>query len=357
MLDRRRLILRIGLVLSWAASTVYPDQIVIDKMNYPGAKIRSLKEGRIEFLTADGNLESVWISDVDMMIVDRGGAFTDFNQAERYLANGEPQNALVRYHRALRISEAFWADVVATRLLMAADRAGRIDEAALNFVRVVRGPACGPATAARLIPRAIPEERTATTVRALEHLEGAVAQTSAPAQRYMLELFRFEILRKTGDDQRRESAERLARAVIPESCRCPRVFGVQFGVLEVALSNAGEPEILAGLDRTIRDCPAARLPDFLLLKGRTLLRTASTRDEIIRASWPFLRVIIHMPDDPRAAEGLYGAALALDRIGRREKAIELLEECLGREDASGEVRQEAGAALRRLAPAGTRADS
>ena len=89
------------------------------------------------------------------------------------------------------------------------------------------------------------------------------------------------------------------------------------------------------------------------MKGETLLRTATSRAEIIRAAWAFMRVAIHMPSDPRAAEGLLGAAAAVERIGRKDKAIALLEECLQRKTGlTDQTRREAEAAIIRLRSGG-----
>ena len=61
-----------------------------------------------------------------------------------------------------------------------------------------------------------------------------------------------------------------------------------------------------------------------------------------------MRVAIHFPDDAGAADGLYGAARAVERIGRVDKAIELLEECLGHPRLTPQTRRSAETALMRL---------
>ena len=78
------------------------DQVVAGGVNYPGAAIVTLEGGRLQFRTAAGKLQAVWVSDVDLLIVDRGGLFADVNQAERHLAGGEPAKAIERYRRALK---------------------------------------------------------------------------------------------------------------------------------------------------------------------------------------------------------------------------------------------------------------
>ncbi len=329
------------------------DQVNVEGAQHTGAKIVGYQGGRLQFRAADGTLHTAWISDVELLVVERGGAFVDFNQAERYLARGEADKAVVRYRRTLRLTEDFWADLVESRLLLACDRAQDIGRATLNFIRVVRGQWSGPAAAVRLMPQAIPIRRDAAVVRAVEQLDSAIGVAPNDEQRAPLELFRYEILRRAGDQRSAEAEQAIAVMVIPELLGCERVYTIQLVALKGALSDDVRPEELESLDRAIRDCPKATLPGFLLLKGETLLRTATTREEIIRAAWPFMRVAIHMPSDPRAAEGLVGAAAAVERMGRRDKAIALLEECLQRKRGlTKETRQKAEAALSRLRSGG-----
>jgi hypothetical protein len=110
---------------------------------------------------------------------------------------------------------------------------------------------------------------------------------------------------------------------------------------------------LVALDGFIRHCPEEMLPQALLLKGRALLETAQTRDELVRASWPFLRVAIHMTENPLAAEGLLGAAEVMEALDRPDKAVELLEECLAHQAATQATKDCARKALERIRPGAT----
>ena len=143
---------------------------------------------------------------------------------------------------------------------------------------------------------------------------------------------------------------------IPPSARSQRVYAIQLRAFQEVLADDVEPAELSSLDIAIGDCPDEILPSFLLLKGRTLLRTAATRDQVIRASWPFLRVAIHFRNDSRAAEGLYDAALALERLGRPDKAGELLQECLEHKWLTPRTRSLAETARARLLAARTSPD-
>ncbi|UCE58945.1 MAG: hypothetical protein JSU63_16065 [Phycisphaerales bacterium] len=324
------------------------DQIVSGSINFPGATITKLEGGRLRFRDADDRAHEIWISDIDLIIVDKGGLFDDFNEAEHFLAGGEPDRAILRYKRTLRLSESFWSDLITVRLLVACDKAGRLDQATLNFVRVVRGKWAGPSAAVRLIPQNLPSRRTPKAMRAVEHLEGAIRTGPQGAQRIPLELFRFEILSHTGDGRAASAARDVATMEISPLLGCERAFGIQLAALEHIENDPLREAELASLNRAIRDCPEALLPSFLLLKGRALLRASSAKDDMVRATWPFMRVVAHMPDDPRAAEGLYEAALALERLGRNDKAVDLIEECLEHGQVRIDTRAKAEAALERL---------
>jgi len=323
------------------------DQVSVAGENFPGAEIADLRHGKLIFRAADHTNHEAWISDVDLIVVDRAGVFDDFNRAERFLAEGDPEAAIVRYRRTLRLSEAFWSDLIAVRLLKACDRAGRLDQATMSFVRAVRSKRVGSA-AVRLLPRSIPDRPTPAAMRAVQNLEGALETAVSNEQRLPLELFRFVILARTGDARVESAAHTVASLEIPAAQHCPDVCSVLIEAFEILGNSELDPEDLAGLDRAIRGFPEALLPRLLLIKGQALLAAASTRDEIIRATWPLMRIVAHVPDDALAAAALYETALALERIGRAEKGVDLLKECLAHAHVQAETAQSARAALERL---------
>ncbi len=329
------------------------DQVVAGKTNHPHATITGFQQGRLQFTGADGASHDLWISDVDMIIVDRGGIFNDFNQAERFLAGGEPQRAIIRYRRTLKLSDKFWSDLITARLLVACDRAARIDQATLSFILVVRGRRSGPPAAARLIPQNIPDKRTPKAIRAVEHLDAAIAKGPTQDQRIPLAMLRYKILSHTGDGRASDAGEAVAAMHIPSGQHCVRMYAIQYAALGKRARDDFGPADRASLERAIRNCPKTLLAGFLLLKGETLSRAAVTRDDMIRATWPFMRVVAHMPDDPRAADGLYQTAAVLERMERREKAIDLLTECLAHQHVRAETRRRAEALRKRLRSAGS----
>ena len=161
-------------------------------------------------------------------------------------------------------------------------------------------------------------------------------------------MFRYDLLQRVRDKREPVEATRVASLTIDESISTDRVYEIVLVALKSALPRDASQRGLAGLDGAIRYCPDVALPDFLLLKGETLLSRASTREDLIRASWPFVRVVAHMPDDPRAVDGLLGAAAALERLGLFGKAADLLTECLGHPKTDVARRRQAQETLARV---------
>ncbi len=336
----------IGPLLLAAAAPA--DQVIVRGTNWPGAKVVTLEQGRLQFRTAEGFLQEPWLDDVDFLNVDRGQTFADFNEAERYLSKGDAANAAIRYRRALRGSEDFWKDLIEVRLLQACASTGQWDQVAQGLTRVARGRRSGPALAARLIPTGLPEQRDSKTVEALDALDTAIPKETSVEPRVVLEFFRYELLRRTGDRRAADHVRSVAVRTVPSAIRCDRLFAIQLPALRGLFSDGSDLQKLQALDAFIQAAPAAMLPPALILKGEALLATAQSREELIRASWPFLRVVIHMPGDPAAPEALWGAARVLERMGLTDRAVEMLRECIAHPAIGVEIRKEAEVSLTRF---------
>ena len=341
-------------LLSLVPGVVRADQLVVGDTEIRDAKIIELKAGQLRFRTADGKTRSAELDAVRMIVVDRSGLFVDFNQAERFFAAGEPARAVSRYRRSLPLATDFWGDLIAARLVQAYDAADQLDEAVQMLIRVLRSERSGPAAAARLVPQRIPGNRDARAMRSLERIDAALSKGPGEAQRVFLSLLRYEILRRLADD-RAVSAARVAAPVrLPEGMRTERMYGIQLEAMQTAmLADASVPPsvrgaVMAALEQAVLDAPRGSLPGLLLLKGRVLLAGAASRDEWMRATWPLLRIVIHFADDPAAADGLLLAAVAVEHIGRADKAADMLEECIHHPRVSDETRRAADAALRSL---------
>ncbi len=327
---------------------VMADSLVIDGKNHIAVRVTGLADGYLVFRTANGTPKTARLDTLDLITVDRGAAFADFNQAERFVASGEPARAVSRYRRMVHMSKSFWSDLLNARLARATDLAGQIDRATEYFIRVAQGNFSGPATAVHLMPRSIPDRRDGKTARAIGQLLSVSSQLPNGPVRSLLTIYRYELLQRVSDRRAAQAASQVAVLTVDESIGTDRIYAIVLSALCLTLSHEVKPNYLESLNRAIRYAPEARLPDFLLLKGDVLLSEAQTREDYIRASWAYLRVVTHMPDDARAAIGLVGAAAALERMESFTKATALLEECLARADATGTTRERAVAALSRV---------
>lgn len=328
------------------------DHIVVGKTAYPNARLQTLAGGKLQFKTAEGRQVTAWVGDVSLIIMDKEGAFADFNQAERFMNDNQPGEAIGRYRRAQKMREDFWSDLIAARQLVAADRAGQLGEAVQCFIRVIRSDLIGPMAALRLLPDNISADRNAETTHAIQTLDSAIAVDPPVDQRVALELLRYEVLRRSNNPRASAAARSLCNAAVPKGVDVDRPWNIQRLAIEQTWKDATSTTVLSNIERALRDCPESVLPDYLLLKGRFLLKSATSREEIIRATWPIMRIVIHTPNHPRAADALFEAAAALERLGQPNKAIELLEECSKKPKLESDMSQSITAAIKRLrAPA------
>lgn len=331
--------------LGTAPTTALADHVVADGVTYTSARVDGLQGGRLSIRTSDGTEVLISLSSLSVLQVDSVSGFTDFNEAEQLQSEGNVPAAIPRYERALRMSKRFWPDLIAARLVSCCDRAGPVDRATMYFIRTVRGEDGGVAAAAEVFPDSTPKAPTTEVMRAVQELGEALRGEGNAERLFLLRLRRQRLLSATGDRRAAESADKLAQEPIPSTAATPRVYRPYLAVLEEALGREVAPAYLASLDRVIGDGPVEVLPAALLLRGRSLLRVAKTREEVIRAAWPLMRVAIHFSNDPRAAEALCDAASALHRLGREEKAAALLAEAVAHPQASPEVRARAEGAL------------
>jgi len=337
-----------GMLVVISAAFARDDQVVVDGRHFPGARITELKNGRLYFVQATGQQKMPWLADVDSLYVDRSGPFMDFNEAERYLQQNDFDRAVERYRRAALRCEEFWPELIEARILTAFHRAGRLRDGVRSYLRVVRGLTTGPAVAARLMPEVTGGARTKEVSLTLGELDEAIVNMPESDRKSMLLLLRYDILRRIGETPDPQAAWAVGRVAVPVDARTQRVYEIKRDALARSLGQEPEPALAEAIDEAIRNCPKRILPRFLLLKGEALLRVAKDRDDLIRASWPFLRVVVHMAGTTEAAEGLYRTAIVLEKLGRPRKAMAMLEECLQHPRADEPTKENAKVALERL---------
>ena len=329
----------------YGVSAVQADEITTSTDHFRKIKIVDYAYGQIRFRQPSGDLTGISILDVHALLVDTVGGVSDLNQAEIYIDKGRPAQAVLRYQRSLRSTTGFWKELVRVRLLQACDRAGYLDKTVAHWLIVLKRD---PALAAELLPGSIPPTRTRAVSRALSDLEAAQAKTTDKPARRLMDLLRFSIYRRLGENVADDLAARVAVCPLTGPIATVPAYGIKTDALRRVFQMKRSRQVLTGLDAAIEDCPAASLPDLLLLKGEVLSATARHREDYIRSGWAFMRVAIHFPDDPRAARALLEAARVHEKIDAPEKAAELLRECLAVESSDAETRAAADAALKRL---------
>jgi hypothetical protein len=340
---RRVLLTAIFLAAAMAcfAADLRADQAIVNGVTHNNAKIIGLEQGKLQVRLADGRTISPWIDEVQLLVVDRGGVFDDFNQAEQFLHSGDPLKAIARYERTLRLTQEFWPELIFCRLLAAHDRASQIDRSAQYLARIVNGEFTGPAPAARLYPKYIPDKRDGRVARAVDTLAEEARKLGQDEHRVLLDVLRYDILEKTDPNAARPLARGIAELPVPAPARTERVYAVILRAMQDVFAATPAALNMSTLDRAIRDCPENSLPGFLLLKGDILLQSAQSPEQIMHAAWAFLRVPIHTPDNELAPKALLEASRAMQALKRPDQAKTLLAECLNHPKITDEVRQQA----------------
>lgn len=310
----------------WAAA----DQVDVAGKTYPRGRLLGIEGGTLKFRLESSEILSIDFDELQRVHVDPGEEFADFNAAEEFVAGGEPEKSIVRYERQLRTAEGFWADLIKVRLVRACDLAGQIDKAVHYFCRVLDDDLTGAAVAARIMPDRVPGEMTMAARHAVEQLERATGRRSQDARKVLTLVLKYDVLRRAGDARADVIAPIVADLVIPGEVFTPRVGRIFLSAIETLAARGDAASALAGIDRAMSTVSDAAAPDLLLMKGRVLAGDGASRENLIRAGWAFMRVVIHYAKDARAAEALVEAAEIHRRLGRTEQAQSLSQECLRR---------------------------
>lgn len=307
---------------------IQADQLIVHNINYSAAKITGFDHGRLRFQTAEGRKREAWIDEIELLMLDRGSVFADFNRAERFFATSEPAKAVIRYQRSLLLSEDYWQALVSARMLMAMDRAGQLDKAVTTFIRIARKDESGAILATRLFPKVRPPKHRGRIVRAVNQLEGQLHLKLKPTGRALFTLLRFDLLQSASDDRAVSAAADVMKLAIPKAIRVESVYDIITRAIQVLAHDDQFNEAFKGLDQAILNSPKSILPELLWLKGRMLEKSAESQEALIRASWSYMRVVIHFPEHSLAPKSLYQTAELMSRIDKQDKAVALLRECL-----------------------------
>ncbi len=333
----------------WGLAPASADQVIVGNADFGRVRITGFEGGRLFFQVGDGTEQGAWIDEATRIIVDTASGFEDFNDAETALANADYDRAIGRYERALRRSRNYWQDVISCRLVAAYLADGRLDRAAGYFIAVARSARAGPRAAARLLPSVVSSAKHRSAARAVEQLDSALRGASDAPDTTVLRLLRFAIAQPAGRGGGAREAHAVLRAPLDESLRIRAAYQIRVQAAEALLAaGALEGPDFAGIDEGILHAPADVVAGFLLTKGRARMIVAKKPDQVIRATWLFMRIAIHMPADPLAPQALLEAGRGLERVGREAKAVALWRECLGMQQIDEQTRKVVEAEVARV---------
>jgi len=324
------------------------DEIITPDRSIQRIQIVGLSAGDLVYRDENGFESSFPVADATRIIVHSVGDLRDFSQAEEYLANGQPEEAIVRYQRALRLARGFWVPIVHLRMLQASDATNRFDRTLAQFLWLLHSPLAGPGVASRVLPRHLPAGASEVTRSALKRIDAASRDSDGDDHSDLLLLLRFAVLDAMADGRADGVAVEVANRPLGESV--VSVVADEFKLAALGRARrAGHHEVaLRGSNRAIELCPTALLPELLIAKGELMLETASNRDELLSAASTLMRVPIHFADHSLAGRGLRLTGEIHDRLGRREQAVALLEECLRSKSLPDAERSAAQADLDRI---------
>ncbi len=304
------------------------DEIITPDRSIQRIQIVGLSAGDLVYRDENGLESSFPLAGATRIIVHSVADLRDFSQAEEYLAGGQPEEAIVRYQRALRLARGFWVPIVHLRMLQASDGTDRFDRTLAQFLWLLRSPLAGPGVASRVLPRGLPVSDGEAARSALKRIVAAGPESNSDDSDDLLILLRFAVLDSIADGSADAVAVDVASRPLGQSIASVRAYEIKLAALGRA-RRAGHHEIvLRGLDRAIELCPTELLPDLLIAKGELLLETASDRGELLLAASTLMRVPIHFAKHCLAGRGLRLTGQIHDRLGRPEQAVALLEECL-----------------------------
>ncbi len=328
------------LLLAFGHTNARADQILTGEENLAQIHLVDFRRGLVHFRDAQLQERAIWIDQIERLILDDGPSRTDLNEAERYIAEGQPDKAVLRYERALRVSSGMWEELAAARLVIACGRAGKWDKAAMNFVRLARYERNGPPAAARIIPSTLPTKRTPDVSRAIAHLDNAITNAANEERATVFRFFRYALIEGVSDKRAEAERIRVANHVLSKNLSCPRTLSIQYGALTKLLQDNPAAIDLSALNESLSTCSKKDMPGYLLVKGRAQLAIAKDRESVMRATWPLLRVAVHFPHDELTADALYYAAKGLHAVGMDAEANTLLRECLTTPQISTELKNE-----------------
>jgi tetratricopeptide (TPR) repeat protein len=309
-------------------------------------QVIAVAAGQVEYRMPTGAFEKAPLTDCEGFVIDSITGMADFNAAEQFALKNQPRQAVERYERAARGAQSFWSDLVQARLCQAADRAGLYEKAVRAFLAVVERD---PVTAAVLMPSALPTLPDPSAERTLKRLEEAAGKAPLDSAKTLIQLLRFDLLRRLKNPGAVELAAEIVALPMPAEVVTPRAAAAIDAAFELLIGAGRGSEAVAAIGPLQGKGPRDFQIRWLLLEAQGRLVAAQSDDDYLAAALSAMRVAILHAETAASGEGLILAAEAHRRSGRVDDAARLLRECLKRDSVTEETKQKARDALAALA--------
>jgi TolA-binding protein len=298
-------------------------------LELPRVRISDIREGKIFFDAATGRESSRELAQVVRLDVEDDPSLT---AAEQSLATSQWDAATDGYRKVLTSSPKPWAKYwAAQRLIEAAGKAKRFDEAAAGYIALVR---FDPARAAPFKP-ALPDERSTYLTTALNDVAAALADGKlAPPQREGLLSFQLDLQRAKKDSKgAAETTEKLLQ--VGAASGGDNGAAAASALAKLKLDQAAAALAAKRFDQAIADVRsmAASLTDprdqsqalYLLAEAQSGMAAARNDTTAWQdAALAYMRVVAHFKDSPAATplvtKSLLKAAQIAEKLNDKESA-------------------------------------
>ena len=252
-----------------------------------------------------------------------------FNQAEVAFAAGDWERAAAEYLPVARLHAKEWVRRrSAERLIDAAQRAGRFDQAVTGYVHLSQ---VAPAAAIGREP-VLPEQVEARQLElSANELDRAVQEGVSPAQARPLLALLLNVHNRRGDEKAAgEVVERLSRVMGGDPAgHDPALFAqVLIGRANLALSR-GESEQAIQLINSQRELfqePRQQSDALMILAKAAELQARDDRARLMDAAVAYMRVVSHFKraeGAPNVPEALLKVAQLHEKLGLAEPAADI----------------------------------
>jgi tetratricopeptide (TPR) repeat protein len=287
-----------------------------------GVKIVDFDKGQVRVKLPSGRLVQRNIADVQYLRIT---GWETFNEAEKLHRDGKLQSAADHYEKLLDPRDAVGVirydrqQLVRCRLLQVYNVLGRFDRAVELYVAIVQEM---PECLETLRPRKLPAADSSFLESAVRHIDSTIARH--PSDKIGKSLTEW---RNTWP-----GIEPLKAVSPTASKQDPKPNPVRKEIAPIA-QLVKEQQFNRSLERieTLLTPQAGHLrADLYYWQGRALMGKAKGQDtkDMRRAGLALMRVVIHYPDHPLAAECLYTAGTLCHQTGRDEAARRLWSELI-----------------------------